>query len=161
VGGVISAREELRAAGLCTTCGACPPSGGRLQCDGCRSRINVARNRRLGRSPETGADATLGEVGAAIGGVTRERARQLQARALKKLRSPAHRARVQSELVEAVRELRRVRARGVPIAEEYAAARAVEDLTDALEWLDAYAKSELSDPLEHADNVWDAIARCA
>jgi hypothetical protein len=161
VGGVIASREELRDAGLCTTCGECPPSTGRLQCDGCRSRINTARNRRLGRSAEAGAEVTLADVGSEIGGVSRERVRQLQERALKKLRSNAHRVRVRAGLADAVRELRRLRAANTPIADEYAAALEVERLTDALEWLDAYARGELRDGIAHADNVWDALERCA
>lgn len=72
-------------------------------------------------------------------GVTKQRVEQLLRNTTRKLRSPAHRARVRGFLVVALHEMRAARRRG-DIEAEWVAAQRVDDLTGALGFLEELAK---------------------
>lgn len=96
-------------------------------------------------------ETTLERIAAELG-VTRERVRQIESVALKKLASPAHLDVVRRRLVQAVADLRLLQREGATIEDEWRQAMVVHDLMGALEWLEAGAAGDLRTLLIEAES---------
>jgi hypothetical protein len=103
----------------------------------------------------------LREVGEAFG-VSRERARQLEAAALHKLLSPDHLYNVRLRTRRYLRELREAERADASLAELDTRCAEIEDLFGALEWLEMAQDGTFRDHLLALDSappgVWDTIA---
>jgi hypothetical protein len=99
-------------------------------------------------------EVPLNEIGEELG-VSRERARQLEARALRRLCSIEHRAEVRKRLDEAIVEWRAAKKSGVEMRMLWAIHN-VNALIDALDWLDAYHDGTLAEHFAHASQKGEA-----
>ncbi len=141
----LSRRAVCAATGLSRTTVGRFARGEALESD--RARYRKRPGARL--SPED-YETTLESIAAGLG-LTRERVRQIEAIALKRLSSPAHLDTVRRRLAHAVADLRLLRREGVPIEDEWRQAIVVHDLTCAVEWLEAGAAGDLRAILDDAD----------
>lgn len=119
-------------------------------------RVQKARAERKAIHPnQTHYAATpLQEIGDELG-VTRERARQLESRALRRLTSQQHRIEVRCRLNDAIDEWKAAKKSGVPKRMLWAIHN-VDALCDALSWLDAYHDGTLAEHYEEALQKGDA-----
>jgi hypothetical protein len=106
------------------------------------------------------SEARIEEIRTKLDGISKQRVAQLASSAIDRLRSPQHRERVTKRLRDALREMRLRRDMGEPLERVYEAALVVEDLTMALDWLDAYANGEFRERLADRDNeqTWERTA---
>jgi hypothetical protein len=153
----------------CTRCRTREPVPGRVQCAECRAlHRRTAHRKRPGtrlvddwsKRGLMWSEARIEEIRTKLDGISKQRVAQLASSAIDRLRSPQHRERVTKRLRDALREMRLRRDMGEPLERVYEAALVVEDLTMALDWLDAYANGEFRERLADRDNeqTWERTA---